>query len=63
MYCVNSKHFTNLYRNKLNGHAEWCAKGLGCGLYFNDANIDPHMSLDEPCLSNGKVWTFLNKQV
>ena len=59
MYCVNGKYFADLYRNKLSGYAQWCESELGCGFYFNAANIGPYMSLDETCLSNGEVWTFL----
>lgn len=59
MYCVNGKYYAELYRNKLSGYANWCAEELGCGFYFNAANIGPYMSLDETCLSNGEVWTFL----
>lgn len=62
MYCVNGKHFADLYRNKLSGYAEWRENGLGCGFYFNGANIGPYMSLDETCLSNGEVWTFLTNK-
>src|SRR5574344_216326 len=62
MYCVNGKHFADLYRNKISGYANWCAEGLGCGFYFNAANIGPYMSLDETCLSNGEVWTFLTNK-
>ena len=62
MYCVNGKHFADLYRNKLSGYAEWCEDELGCGFYFNAANIGPYMSLDETCLSNGEVWTFLTNK-
>lgn len=62
MYCVNGKHFAELYRNKLSGYADWCGRELICGFYFNGANIGPHMSLDETCLSNGEVWTFLTNK-
>ena len=62
MYYVNGKHFADLYRNKLSGYAEWCEDELGCGFYFNAANIGPYMSLDETCLSNGEVWTFLTNK-
>lgn len=62
MYCVNGKYFADLYRNKLSGYAEWCGDELGCGFYFNAANIGPYMSLDETCLSNGEVWTFLTNK-
>ena len=62
MYCVNGKYFADLYRNKLSGYAEWCGNGLSCGFYFNAANIGPYMSLDETCLSNGEVWTFLTNK-
>lgn len=62
MYCVNGKHFESLYRNKLSGYGEWREAELGCGFYFNGANIGPHMSLDETCLSNGEVWTFLTNK-
>lgn len=62
MYCVNGKHFADLYRNKISGYADWCASELCCGFYFNVANIGAHMSLDETCLSNGEVWTFLTNK-
>ena len=62
MYCVNGKHFADLYRNKISGYAEWCEDELGCGFYFNADNIGPYMSLDETCLSNGEVWTFLTNK-
>ena len=62
MYCVNGKHFADLYRNKLSGYADWCMDELGAGFYFNAANIGPYMSLDETCLSNGEVWTFLTNK-
>ena len=35
---------------------------LGCGFYFNAANVGPYMSLDETCLSNGEVWTSLTNK-
>ena len=62
MYCVNGKYFADLYRNKLSGYAEWCEAELCSGFYFNAANIGPYMSLDETCLSNGEVWTFLTNK-
>ena len=62
MYCVNGKYFADLYRNKLSGYSEWCEDELCCGFYFNAANIGPYMSLDETCLSNGEVWTFLTNK-
>ena len=62
MYCVNGKHFADIYRNKISGYADWCEQELGCGFYFNAANIGPYMSLDETCLSNGEVWTFLTNK-
>lgn len=62
MYCVNGKYFADLYRNKLSGYYDWCDTELSCGFYFNGANIGPHMSLDETCLSNGEVWTFLTNK-
>ena len=62
MYCVNGKHYADLYRNKLSGYHEWRESELGCGFYFNAANIGPYMSLDETCLSNGEVWTFLTNK-
>lgn len=62
MYCVNGKHFADLYRNKTSGYADWCGRELCCGFYFNGANIGPCMSLDETCLSNGEVWTFLTNK-
>ena len=62
MYCVNGKYFAALYRNKLSGYADWCVNELGCGFYFNPANIGPYMSLDGTCPSNGEVWTFLTNK-
>ena len=62
MYCVNGKHFAELYRNRISGYAEWCEQKLCCGFYFNAGNIGPYMSLDETCLSNGEVWTFLTNK-
>ena len=62
MYCVNGKYFADLYRNKLSGYADWCVNELGCGFYFNAANIGPYMSLDGTCLSTGEVWTFLTNK-
>ena len=62
MYCVNGKHFADLYRNRISGYAEWCESELCCGFYFNGDNIGPYMSLDETCLSNGEVWTFLTNK-
>lgn len=62
MYCVSGKYFADLYRNKLSGYADWRDDELGCGFYFNADNIGPYMSLDETCLSNGEVWTFLTNK-
>lgn len=62
MYCVNGKYFADLYRNKLSGYHDWRDDELCCGFYFNAANIGPYMSLDETCLSNGEVWTFLTNK-
>lgn len=62
MYCVNGKHFADLYRNKISGYKEWWMEELSAGFYFNQANIGPYMSLDETCLSNGEVWTFLTNK-
>lgn len=62
MYCVNGKHFAELYRNKISGYATWCEEQMSCGFYFNGDNIGPYMSLDETCLSNGEVWTFLTNK-
>lgn len=62
MYCVNGKYFADLYRNKLSGYHQWRDDQLSCGFYFNAANIGPYMSLDETCLSNGEVWTFLTNK-
>lgn len=45
-YCVPGKYFADLYRNKLSGYADWREDELGCGFYFNAANIGPYMSLD-----------------
>lgn len=62
MYCVSGKYFSDLYRNKLSGYADWRDDELGCGFYFNAAKIGPYMSLDETCLSNGEVWTFMTSK-
>ena len=62
MYCVNGKHFADVYRNKVSGYHEWWMDELSQGFYFNAANIGPYMSLDETCLSNGEVWTFLTNK-
>ena len=62
MYCVNGKHFADLYRNKISGYDQWWMKELSQGFYFNADNIGPYMSLDETCLSNGEVWTFLTNK-
>lgn len=62
MYCVNGKHFADLYRNRISGYAEWCESEFCCGVYFNADNIGRYMSLDETCLSNGEVWTFLTNK-
>jgi transposase len=62
MYCVNGKHFADLYRNKLSGYSDWCCEELSAGFYFNANNIGPYMSIDETCLSNGEVWTFLTNK-
>ena len=62
MYCVNGKYFADLYRNRLSGYADWFDRELCCGFYFKAANIGPYMSLDETCLSNGEVWTFLTNK-
>ncbi len=62
MYCVNGKHFAELYRNRLSGYTDWCEYEISNGFYFNAANIGAYMSLDETCLSNGEVWTFLTNK-
>ena len=62
MYCVSGKYFANLYRNRISGCAEWCGSALCCGFYFNADNTGPYMSLDETCLSNGEVRTFLTNK-
>lgn len=62
MYCVNGKHFADIYRNKISGYSQWCEEELDGGFYFNSANIGSYMSLDETCLSNGEVWTFLTNK-
>lgn len=62
MYCVNGKHFADVYRNRVSGYHEWWMDELSQGFYFNAANIGPYMSLDETCLSNGEVWTFLTNK-
>ena len=59
---MNGKYYADLYRNRLSGYHEWSEEMLGCGFYFNAGNIVPHMSLDETCLSNGEVWTFLTNK-
>lgn len=62
MYCVNGKHYADLYRNRLSGYGDWAAGDFSAGFYVNSDNIGPHMSLDETCLSNGEVWTFLTNK-
>lgn len=62
MYCVNGKYFADLYRNRISGYADRCEQALCCSFYFNAATIGPCMSLDETCLSNGEVWTFLTNK-
>ena len=62
MYGVNGKYYAELYRNKLSGYEQWLMDELSCGFYFNGKNIGPYMSLDETCLSNGEVWTFLTNK-
>lgn len=62
MYCVNGKYFAGLYRNRISGYDAWRESELCCGFYFNADNIGPYMSLDETCLSNGEVWTFLTNK-
>ena len=62
MYGVNGKYYAELYRNKLSGYEQWLMDELSCGFYFNGNNIGPYMSLDETCLSNGEVWTFLTNK-
>lgn len=62
MYCVNGKHFADVYRNRVSGYHEWWMEELSQGFYFNAANIGEYMSLDETCLSNGEVWTFLTNK-
>lgn len=37
-------------------------ESMSCGFYVNPDNVGPHMSLDETCLSNGEVWTFLTNK-
>lgn len=62
MYCLNGKYFAELYRNKLSDYHQWRDDELTGGFYFNGANIGAYMSLDETCLSNGEVWTFLTNK-
>lgn len=62
MYCVNGRHFAQLYRNKTSGCHGWHAEEFAASFYFNAGNVGPHMSLDETCLSNGEVWTFLTNK-
>lgn len=62
MYGVNGKHFADLYRNKISGYDQWWVDELSLGFYFNADNIGPYMSLDETCLSNGEIWTFLTNK-
>lgn len=62
MYSVNGKYFADLYRNKISGFHEWFSEDY-LGFYINHSNIGPYLSIDETCLSNGQVWTFItNKQ-
>lgn len=64
MYSVNGKHYAELYKNRLSNFHQWVLDefddAIGC--YVNRANIGPHMSMDETCLSNGEVWTFITNK-
>ena len=62
MYCVRGKYFSELYRNKVSGYQQWRMDCMSQGFYVNAENVGPHMSLDETCLSNGEVWTFLTNK-
>ena len=62
MYCVKGKYFSEIYRNKISGYREWWMESMCNGFYVNPNNVGPHMSLDETCLSNGEVWTFLTNK-
>lgn len=62
MYCVRGKYFSEIYRNKISGYREWWMESMSCGFYVNPDNVGPYMSLDETCLSNGEVWTFLTNK-
>ena len=62
MYCVKGKYFSEIYRIKISGYREWWMQSMSCGFYVNPDNVGPHMSLDETCLSNGEVWTFLTNK-
>ena len=62
MYCVKGKYFSEIYRNKISGYGEWWMENLSNGFYVNPDNVGPYMSLDETCLSNGEVWTFLTNK-
>lgn len=62
MCCVNGRYYSQLYRNRLSGYSEWVERGMEAGAYFNGANIGPRMSIDETCLGNGEVWTFLTNK-
>lgn len=61
MYCVRGKYFADLYRNKISGFNEWLS-GEYLGFYINRANMGPYLSIDETCLSNGEVWTFITNK-
>jgi len=62
IYCVNGKHFADIYRNRISDYHQWLEEEMLHGFYFNGDNIGPYMSLDETCLSNGEVWTFLTNK-
>lgn len=62
MYCVSGKAFASVYRNKVSGYGQWREEELCFGFYINPWNIGPHLSIDETCLSNGEVWTFLTNK-
>lgn len=61
MYCVNGRHFADLYKEKLSGFAQWVDEVYD-GFYVNRENLGPHICIDETCLSTGEVWTFITNK-
>ncbi len=58
MYCVNGKHFADLYRNKISGYADWCEQELGCGFYFNEGVAELPLKNKSKSLNFPKLRLF-----